>query len=95
MKTIKFLILISFITSISFPQTGEDKVILSGNLSADSKIILNNYTEPVTSQFMYSQENKKSPILAGVMSMIIREIIKQLNFRITRMIIQILIITGM
>ena len=71
MKTIKFLILISFITSISFPQTGEDKVILSGNLSADSKIILNNYTEPVTSQFMYSQENKKSPILAGVMSLLI------------------------
>ena len=71
MKTIKFLILISFITSISFSQTGEDKVILSGNLSADSKIILNNYTEPVTSQFMYSQENKKSPILAGVMSLLI------------------------
>ncbi len=71
MKTIKFLILISFITSISFSQTGEDKVILSGNLSADSKIILNNYTEAVTPQFMYSQENKKSPILAGVMSLLI------------------------
>ena len=71
MKTIKFLILISFITSISFSQTDEGKVILSGNLSADSKIILNNYTEPVTSQFMYSQENKKSPILAGVMSLLI------------------------
>ena len=71
MKTIKFLILITFITSISFSQTGEDKVILSGNLSADSKIIFNNYTEPVTPQFMYSQENKKSPILAGVMSLLI------------------------
>ena len=70
MKTIKFLILITFITSISFSQTGEDKVILSGNLSADSKIIFNNYTEPVTPQFMYSQENKKSPILAGVMSLL-------------------------
>ena len=71
MKTIKFLILISFITSISFSQTGEDKVILSGNLSADSKIIFSNYTEPATPQFMYSQENKKSPILAGVMSLLI------------------------
>ena len=71
MKTIKFLILITFITSISFSQTGEDKVILSGNLSADSKIILNNYTEPATPQLMYSQENKKSPILAGVMSLLI------------------------
>lgn len=71
MKTIKFLILITFITSISFSQKGEDKVILSGNLSADSKIIFNNYTEPVTPQFMYSRENKKSPILAGVMSLLI------------------------
>ena len=71
MKTIKFLILITFITSISFSQTGEDKVILSGNLSADSKIILNNYTEPATPQLMYSQENKKSPVLAGVMSLLI------------------------
>ena len=71
MKTIKFLILISFITSISFSQTGEDKVILSGNLSVDSKIIFNNYTEPTPPQFMYSQENKKSPILAGVMSLLI------------------------
>jgi len=71
MKTIKFLILITFITSISFSQTGEDKVILWGNLSADSKIIFNNYTEAVTPQFMYSQENKKSPILAGVMSLLI------------------------
>ena len=71
MKTIKFLILITFVTSISFSQTGEDKVILSGNLSADSKIIFNNYTEAVSPQFMYSQENKKSPILAGVMSLLI------------------------
>jgi len=71
MKTNKFLILISFITSISFSQTGQDKVILSGNLSADAKIIFNNYTEPVTPQFLYSQENKKSPILAGMMSLLI------------------------
>jgi len=71
MKTNKLLILISFITSISFSQTGQDKVILSGNLSADAKIIFNNYTEPVTPQFLYSQENKKSPILAGMMSLLI------------------------
>jgi TM2 domain-containing membrane protein YozV len=70
MKTIKFLILITFITSISFSQT-KDKIVLSGNLSADAKIILNNYTEAVTPQLMYSQENKKSPILAGVMSLLI------------------------
>ncbi len=70
MKSIKFLILITFITSISFSQT-KDKITLSGNLSADAKIVFNNYTEPVTPQFMYSAENKKSPILAGVMSLLI------------------------
>lgn len=71
MKTIKFLILITFIISNSFSQTGKDKIILSGNLSADAKIVFNNYTEPTTPQFMYSVENKKSPILAGVMSLLI------------------------
>jgi TM2 domain-containing membrane protein YozV len=70
MKSIKYLILITFITSISFSQT-KDKIVLSGNLSADAKIVFNNYTEPVTPQFIYSVENKKSPILAGVMSLLI------------------------
>jgi hypothetical protein len=70
MKSIKFLILITFITSISFSQT-KDKIVLSGNLSADAKIIFNNFSEPVTPQFMFSVENKKSPILAGVMSLLI------------------------
>ncbi len=70
MKSIKFLILITFITSISFSQT-KDKIVLSGNLSADAKIVFNNFSEPATPQFIYPVENKKSPILAGVMSLLI------------------------
>ena len=71
MRTIHSLILIIFITSITLSQTVEDKIILSGNLSADAKIVFNNYSEQATPQFIYPVENKKSPILAGVMSLII------------------------
>lgn len=71
MRTILALILVSFLTSFTLSQTVEDKILLSGNLSTDSKIIFNNYAEPVTPQFMYAVENKKSPILAGLMSLLI------------------------
>jgi TM2 domain-containing membrane protein YozV len=71
MRTFQALVLITFITSISFSQTVEDRIILSGNLAADSKILFNNYLEPNTPQFSYPAEDKKSPILAGVLSLLI------------------------
>jgi len=71
MKTIECLILITLITSVNLSQTVEEKLILSGNLSTDAKILFNQYVEPAAPQFSYSVENKKSPILAGVMSLII------------------------
>jgi hypothetical protein len=49
----------------------EDRIVLSGNLAADSKILFNNYLELNTPQFSYPAENKKSPILAGVLSLLI------------------------
>jgi hypothetical protein len=71
MKTIKLFISIIFFSTFIFSQTTENKIVLSGSLSADSKLLLNNFSEPVTPQFVYSQENKKSPFLAGVMSLLI------------------------
>lgn len=71
MSLIKFLALIVFGTSVALSQTIDDKTILTGNLSADSKILFNNFSEPVAPQFSYATENKKSPILAGVLSLII------------------------
>jgi hypothetical protein len=71
MRNFQILVLITFITSITFSQNVEDRIVLSGNLAADSKILFNNYLELNTPQFSYPAENKKSPILAGVLSLLI------------------------
>jgi len=71
MRTFQALVLITFFTSISFSQTDENRIILSGNLAADSKLLFNNYLEPNAPQFSYPAEDRKSPILAGVLSLLI------------------------
>jgi hypothetical protein len=71
MRTFQVLVLIAFVSSITFSQNVEDKIVLSGNLAADSKILFNNYLEPNAPQFSYPAEDKKSPILAGVLSLLI------------------------
>ena len=71
MKAIEFLLLFTLITSVSLSQTSENKLTFSGNLSADSKILLNQYVELTAPQMTYTVENKKSPILAGVFSLLI------------------------
>ncbi|HRP94319.1 MAG TPA: hypothetical protein PLH53_15605, partial [Ignavibacteriaceae bacterium] len=71
MKIIQSLFLICVFTSLTFSQTVEDKIILSGNLTTDAKIILTNYVEPTTPQLFYSDKSKKSPFLAGVLSLLV------------------------
>jgi len=71
MKAIECLILVTLITSVNLAQAVEDKLILSGNLSADAKILLNQYVEATPLQTTYTVKNKKSPILAGVFSLLI------------------------
>ena len=71
MRTFQVLVLITLVTSITLSQNVEDRIVLSGNLATDSKILFNNYSEPHTPQFSYPAEDKKSPILAGVLSLLI------------------------
>jgi len=71
MKFIQSFFLICVFTSLTFSQTPEDKIVLSGNLTTDAKIILNNYVEPTTPQLFYSNQSKKSPFLAGVLSLLV------------------------
>ncbi len=71
MRIIQSLIIICLFTSFTISQTAESKLVLSGNLTTDSKVIFNNYVETNTPQFSYSTENKKSPILAGVLSLFV------------------------
>ncbi len=71
MRTFQVLVLVAFVSLNIFSQNAEDRIVLSGNLAADSKILFNNYSEPNSPQFSYPAEDKKSPILAGVMSLLI------------------------
>ncbi len=71
MRIIRALIFLCIYTSIIFAQNVEDKIVLSGNLTTDAKIILNNYVEPTTPQLFYSNQSKKSPFLAGILSLLI------------------------
>jgi len=71
MRIIQSVIIIFLFASFTRSQTPENKLVLSGNLNTDSKVIFNNYVETNTPQFSYLVENKKSPILAGVLSFLI------------------------
>ncbi len=71
MKIFQSLFLVCFFTTLTFSQTDENKIILSGNLSIDAKNVLNNYVEPATPQIVFNTQSKKSPFLAGVLSLVI------------------------
>jgi hypothetical protein len=69
MKNI-FLIFIIF-TAFTFAQQKSDANLFTGNLSVDAKTILDNYKEHLTPQMTIINSNKKSPLLAGIFSLLI------------------------
>jgi|WetSurMetagenome_2_1015567.scaffolds.fasta_scaffold19339_4 hypothetical protein len=72
MKIIKSIAIITVFASFTFSQQTGEQIILTGNLSLDSKTTLNDYYENVTPQFQFSDgDNKKSPLLAGLLSAVI------------------------
>ena len=70
-----FLLLLAvfvFSSSFVFTQTNENKEAeLTGNLSYDSKLIFNEYNSLEPSVQFINDEDKKSPVLAGVMSAVV------------------------
>ena len=71
MKSYLVICIIIFASGIVIPQQVKKNNEFSGNLLADAKLILNNYQETQPPQMNMMSENKKSPILAGVFSLII------------------------
>ena len=71
MKTIHLSLWIILFISTLNAQNFSDQKILTGNLSADAKLMLNDFEQPVIPQISLSVENKKSPMLAGVLSLLI------------------------
>lgn len=70
MKNIIFILIAS--TALTFAQQTTLTKVFSGNLSTDAKALLNDYKEPLQSQkIIMKNGDKKSPLLAGVLSAII------------------------
>ena len=67
-----FLILTYFSSQLALCQVAENKNLnLSGSLYTDSKIILNSYQHSQTNQFADDMPERKTPMLAGLLSAII------------------------
>lgn len=72
MLVIKYCLLSIFFIAVNFAQNIElDNYKLTGNLSADSKMVLNNYEEYSAVFALDDLLDKKSPALAGVMSAVL------------------------
>jgi hypothetical protein len=71
MKNILYGFIIISVLSQSFAQQKNEIYYYSGNLSADAKIISEDYQTQSLPQMMLSSSDKKSPFLAGLFSLII------------------------
>lgn len=70
MKKMLFLIIIFIINADSF---GQENISFTqtGNLSFDAKQVLESYKESNLPQIVLQNENKKSPFLAGILSLLV------------------------
>lgn len=72
MKNILLVITFCAALTSTFAQQTSIPKVFTGNLSADARVVLNDFEEPIQSQMIViSNDNKKSPLLAGVLSAII------------------------
>ncbi|OGU98906.1 MAG: hypothetical protein A2315_05630 [Ignavibacteria bacterium RIFOXYB2_FULL_35_12] len=59
-----------FLTA-SFSQSADEKLLLTGNLANDSKVIQNNYVENRAVEYNFQTNERKSPFLGGIMSLVV------------------------
>ena len=71
MKTIYATVFIILFASALNAQDFCVQKILTGNLSADAKLLLEDYEQADTPQLAFNLENRKTPILAGVLSLLV------------------------
>jgi hypothetical protein len=71
MKNIFFGVMIISVLSQSFAQQKNDTIYFSGNLSTDARIISEDYQTRTLPQMILPSNDKKSPFLAGLFSLII------------------------
>jgi hypothetical protein len=61
---------ILFLTSL-LGQSSNEKLLLSGNLTSDSKVIQKNYEENRAVEYNFQTNERKSPMLGGIMSLVV------------------------
>lgn len=71
MKNIFFIILLILSADFISAQQLDNKIELSGNLHSDAKLVLKDYQQPAQQNFSQEVGSKKSPFLAGVLSLLI------------------------
>ena len=57
--------------SAIFAQENSKKIIYTGNLSTDAKNVLAEYEQPIRTPIMPNSQDKKSPVLAGFLSLLV------------------------
>ena len=65
-----FIVLLIGLSALTRAQDN-DVVLLTGNLTTDAKLVLNDFKAVENPQIKLISENKKSPLLAGLMSLVI------------------------
>ena len=68
-KNIIILLLVSI--STIFAQNDQEKYIFTGNLKTDANYVLAGYQQPLQTQIMPDSPDKKSPVLAGFLSLLV------------------------
>ena len=71
MKNIFFVFAFLILASNLFAQISNNNLEFSGNLQTDAKRIVKNYQEPVSQQLLPLTRDKKSPVLAGILSLLV------------------------
>lgn len=71
MKKVFFASLIIIITNFINAQVLDKKILLSGNLHSDAKLVLEDYQQPVQPKFSQEIAERKSPFLAGILSLLV------------------------
>lgn len=71
MKNIFFVFAFLILASNLFAQISNNNLEFSGNLQTDAKRIVKNYQEPVFQQLFPLTGDKKSPVLAGILSLLV------------------------
>jgi len=67
----KILICSILFLTASFSQSADEKLLLTGNLANDSKVIQNNYVENRAVEYNFQTNERKSPFLGGIMSLVV------------------------